>query len=354
MRYVTDVHIESAILHILDPRGNGLTLSERPIQLTGDTRLSEYFQYHIQHSLNHSAIKAAHFRSHSQDSTYDICKGLFDGSRSFVEGSQVLAKKLYTILKKDGRTKQGDLAVCFYQAGNYPPNERFLALLKIDPSEVFRHVEKKDSTGKKYVTFELEPEAFTEEKLQKSAFIRSPFENRDYDMMVLDYEAKNRRRRDVARYFIEDFLDAEFALDSTQRTKVFYNEVIASLNELRPELSETEYENVYIHLRSALTSETIDVEQWVEQLPLPTDRKEHFAGRIRERLPDRSFSPDQKVVSQFLKKRRFRGQYGLKVEVRADRFDHVIKSVERIEDDPEKTDYFRVVIETEKWDEVSR
>ena len=352
MRYVTDIQIESVILHILDPRGRGLVLSETPLQLGPNNRISEYFEHHIRRSLAHSATKAARFRSTLPDSTSDICKGLFDGTRTLVEGSQSLAKKLYAILESDKRTKVGDLAVCFYQAGNYP-GQRFLALLKIDPSEVFRHVEKTDSKGKKYVTLELESEAFTEENLQKAAFVRPPLEEQKYDMMVLDYEARNRRRRDVARYFIEDFLDAEFALDSMQQTRLFYRAVIASLNAIRPELSEKEYENVHTHLRTAITSATIDVDQWAEQLPLPTDKKQRIEERIRERLPDRSFSPDQKVVSQLLKKRRFRGQYGLKVELNADHYDDVIKVVDRIEDDPNRPPYFRVTIETEKWDEVN-
>ncbi len=70
-------------------------------------------------------------------------------------------------------------------------------------------------------------------------------------------------------------------------------------------------------------------------------------------MPDREFEVDRDYADTLLRKRRFTGDYGLQVEVSADNFESVVKSVERI-DEPGAPPRWRVVIETERWEEVVR
>ena len=129
---------------------------------------------------------------------------------------------MYGILEQDRRTKGADLAVCFYRAENIA-DTRFLALLKIDPSEVFQHQIAEDEQGRQFVTYVVEPRAFTNERLQKCAFIRplAPRHN-DYDMILLDRQVSDIRKQDVAQYFARDFLDSENAYDDYERTEGLY------------------------------------------------------------------------------------------------------------------------------------
>jgi phosphopantetheine adenylyltransferase len=191
MREATNIHLDQLIVHILDPgRPNGFVLSERTIPLERNQRLVDYFVAHIQNSLKDPTAKAACFIAMNDKAVSGICKALLDGHLDLVKGSRKLAQQLYAIITSDKRIKACDLAVCFYQAENQHSVSRYLALLKIDPSEVFRHKTEYDPQGNQYVNFEIETEVMptTRERLQKCAFVqqlepRSP----DYDMMLRNH-----------------------------------------------------------------------------------------------------------------------------------------------------------------------
>jgi hypothetical protein len=356
MRDATDIQLDQLIVHILDSgHSNGLVLSQRTLPLDREPRLMEYFLGHIKNSLQDPAATAARFVALDGETTAAACRALVEGSLELVEGSRRLAQELYKIIAADRRISAGDLAVCLYRAGNYPHIPRYLALLKLDPSEVFRHKTERDSQGHLYVRFELEGDVLptTRERLQKCAFVQPLDPRPGYDMMLLDRQVRPPVPRPVAKFFSEDFLGTEPAFDARKRTDTLYRGLVSARNQLHLQLKAEEDEALRQAIDTAVRSAFINMDAWIEALPLSAKCKEHIDQVVSQELPDREFEVDTTYLQELSRKRRFRGDHGLRVEVSADRYSQVIQSVEP-KNEPGVPPYYRVVIHTERWEEVPR
>ena len=354
MRDATDIQLDQLIVHILDPkRPDSPVLSECTIPLEGNQHLIDYFVTHIRNSLKDSAAKAARFVVMDDEVVSGICRALLDDRLDFVEGSRRLAQKLYEIIADDGRIKACDLAVCFYRAENQHSMSRYLALLKIDPSEAFRHKKERNHHGNLYVNYEIETEVMptTREKLQKCAFIQQLEPRPDYDMMLLD---RQKRGEDVAKFFIKDFMGAEPTLDARERTDRLYNGLVSAHNQIRLELQPHENESVHHAIQVAINSDCVNIDALIPALPLSEEHKKHFDQVVSQKLPDREFEIDKTYAAQKLThKLRFHGDHDLRVEVSEENYKQVIISEEPVRE-PGTPPYYRIVIHTEKWEEVPR
>lgn len=355
MRYMTDICLDQLIVHILDPsQPNGRVLSERTCPLEGNQHIVDYFVTHIRNSLQDPAAKAARFVALDDEAAFGICKAMLEGDLDLVEGSRRLAGKLYEIIAGDRRISPGDLVLCFYRAGNRPHVPRYLGLLKIDPSEAFRPKTERDDQGNLYVSFEIQADILptTRERLQKCAFVQPLTPSSDYDMLLLDRQVAPSEPRPVARFFAEDFLGCELALDARQRTHRLYRSLVSAHNQLRSELEPDESDALHRAVNSAITSREINLDTWLAGLALPPAYKARINQVLSQALPDREFEVDISYAAGLVRKRRFKGDQGLKVEVAADGYDRIIQSVKFV-DEPGRPPYYRIVIHTEEWEEVS-
>jgi len=353
MRYARNIELQELIVHILNPNStNPKILSQRALPLEDSPELVEYLKKHIENSLQDPATKAARF-ANLEGPACQLCTKLLDGSLDLVLGSRAVADLLYQAMGTDKRISPGDLAVAIYRADAGSGPMRYLALLKIDPTDAFRHTQKRDAQNRLYVTFELEPDVMptTQEKLQKCAFFQ-PLQPRppDYDMMLLDKQVGDLA---VAKFFAEGFLGAELALDARERTDRLYRSLVSAQNLLRPDLTPMQDEQLRQAIDGAMAAPAIDVDAFIAPLPLAEAHKEVIQQVVSEALPDREFAIDSTYAQQLVQKRRFRGDHGLSVVVSADRYHDVIESVERVTD-TEGPPYHRVTIRTEEWKEILR
>jgi len=356
MRYVTDVVLDEAIVHILNTDSSDQAVfSERTLPLLQNSDLAEYFRDHIVNSLRDSAATAACFTAFADDNVAGISATLVDGSLDLVSGSRSLAEKLHAITAKDKRIKPGNLAALLYRANNGAAVERYLALMKIDPSTALRPKQKHDQKGKLYIDFELTSDIMptTRERLQKCAFVQRLQPRPEYDMMLLDRQQGTQEEKPIAKFFSETFLGAELALDARQRTHRFYRAAIVAHNLVKSGLPSEQAEAMRQAIDTAVTSDVINLDAWIAALPLPAPEKELVDQGISQRLPDREFQVDHSFIATLRSKRRFVGDSGLRVEVPADSYHQVIKTVDYIEE-PGQPPRWHVVIETEKWEEVLR
>jgi len=354
MRNSTGIQLDQLIVHIVNPRQpNGFVLSERciPLDQGGDLtiRLNKYFNRHIENSLNDSATTAARFKTLIDGGVVpSICQAVLHDGLDLVTGSKKLAMKLKEILDKDKRIASGNLAMCTYQAENHP-GKKFIALMKIDPSDVFRQKIEIDEQNQQYVSFEIENDVMptTQEKLQKCAFIQSLKPRcEDYDMMLLDRQIQ---KKQAAQFFTRDFLEVELTLDDKERTKQFYQGGVAAMNALRSQLSPEENQAVSLAFDSAVRQDKVNIDQLIEALPLKKEHKEVIEKKLEEfKLPDREFLVDQSFHRNNLhRKTRFKGDYGLTFSVNHEDYDKVVKSTRKPTDnDP----YWEITIVTKKWD----
>ncbi|AFY97198.1 nucleoid-associated protein [Chamaesiphon minutus] len=353
MRDSAGIKLEQAILHIVDSReANGLTLSELCIDLGASENLSmmsDYFARHIQNSLKDPTTKAAKFKTNTfQDGDIaQLCYDLIHGGLDFIVGSQKIARSLKELIEKDKRIALGNLAMCSYRADNYE-NRKFIALIKLDPSDAFRPIVKNDKSGKKYIGFELERGMMptTKEKLQKCVFVQS-LEPRhgDYDMMLLDRQTE----QEPAQFFTQDFLKADLALDDRERTKRYYTAMNAAINELRtiPEITSEQNDAVHSIFNSAIKQTKVDIESTIDSLPLNDLYKQIVTDKFKN-LPDREFSPDSQYVKTLRKKVRFKGDRGLFISVNREDLSQIIKNVKKPDSN---SDFYEIVLRTKTWKE---
>ena len=354
MRYATDIQVDELIVHMIDPwRPNGFVLSERTLPLAVNPRLAEYFAAHIQNSLKDPEAKAAQFQRIAPQETAGICQAMLAGEVELLDGSQELAQRLYDIISEDRRISSGALAVGFYRAENKPDVPRYLALLKIDPSEAFRHRTVHDPQGFRYINFEIQTDVMptTRERLQKCAFIQ-PLEPRpEYDLILLDRQVRPPVPIPVAKYFAEEFLNSQLALDSRQRTDRLYRSLVSAHNQLRAELPPEQDEELSVAIDSAVAAPAINLDSWLDDLPLPKKSKSEIDQVVSQELPEREFNLDRPYARKLTRKRRFQGDGGLRLEISARSSGDVIQSVEKVKDRSGKS-YYRIVIHTRKWEEI--
>ncbi len=311
--------------------------------------MSDYFIRHIQNSLRDPSTKAAKFKTDTfkDGDIAQICYSLIHNGLDFVIESQKIAQLLKEQIDKDKRIALGNLAICAYQANNYG-NQKFIALIKLDPSDGFRPIVKSESRGKRYISFELERGLMPtiKEKLQKCVFIQSlEPRHEDYDMMLLDRQTE----QEPAQFFTQDFLKVDLALDDRERTKRYYSAMTAAINELRliTELTSEQHQAVDSIFNSAIKQNKVDIELIIDSLPLDDKYKQIVKGKF-EKLPDREFTPDVQYVRDMRKKVRFRGDRGLFISVNREDYSQVIKSVDKGEGD---SDYYEIVLRTKTWKE---
>jgi len=352
MRDASNIQIDDLILHILDPEGQGLVLSGVPLPLQQDPKLCDYFSLHISETFKSPAIKPAQFRNINPEQSSGICRALLRGETTLVEGSQQLAQLLFPILEHDRRITAGDLAVCLFQAENYPYT-RFLAIMKIDPSQVFRHVILQDKKGNTYVSFEAEPKAFTNEKLQKCALVQ-PLEPRhpEYDMLLLDRQVGGAEDDRVARFFSETFLDAKDAYDSYYFTESLYKGLVRAENQVRENLTPEEDQALSEQIYEAVTSRRMNLDRWLSELPVAEPVRDQIDQSLRKQFPVREFNIDQTLSKRLTRKIRYRGDFNLRLEIPSENFYTVIVSEELVRDDPDRGPFFRIVIETDSWKRI--
>lgn len=371
MRDVTNIELDELIVHILNPKNpDGMVLSECPIPLEENQLLIDYFVGHIKNSLNNSTAKAASFEAIDQNLVSGICNDLLKGNTTLVDGSVRLAEKLYDIIAEDRRINPCDLAVCFYRVKNSENTEeadesedgdddeeaedeiRYLAVLNIEPSEVFRHQPKTNPAGETYIGFEIEKDVMptTGEKLQKCAFIQSLDPRPGYDMILLD---RQKRGEEVAKFFVQDFLGAKLTFDDKNRTKKLYSGLINAKNKLYDELEPQQNELFDQAIRVAIQRAHINVETWVDGLPFSDDHKKTIKEEVSHQIPDIEFDLDTEFATTLVKKRSYRGDNKLRITYRTadDGNDDILQSVDRKEPPGEEA-YYEVIIHTTEWEEI--
>lgn len=352
MRQTEGVTLESAIAHLVNPRtANGYVLSERALPLGSQQHLSTYFAEHIQNSLADPSATAARFDQANGGALLKACSNLLDKKSGFVKQSVTIAQELHSIISADQRISPGALVVCTYKAAN-KSDPRFLAILKLDPSEVFQPMTKTDSAGRKYVTFKEIHNVIptTGERLQKCAFIRKlPSGSTDYDMMLLDLQ--KRGSKEPARFFQRDFLGAIPFGDAQTLTKEFYLAAIKGLNDIRSLVDAKEFEQVRKAIDVAVNSTSVDVDDWLKKLKLKKKPKDRLAAVVDPATPNRSFHTDPKWAQRLTRRRVLKGDHGLRLSVEAQFFDQVVTKEKKSD---ANGDYWELVIRTTDLEEVAK
>ncbi len=350
MRDARGIHIQRIIVHVVDHhRHDEPILSEVELPLTADSKLRLYFETQVAYILESPAI-AARFSVEGDQSAATFCNDIVSNPRQFVACSQKLGKRLFDSMSGDKRISPGSLAICLYNADNYSESH-FLALVKIDPTEVLMQKIMKDARGRRYVGFDVRGDVLptAREQLHKAALVRPRTDGAEYDLLLLDRQIAGAPRA-VADFFAKTFLNTVPAFDARERTKRMYSTLIAVQNQVRSTLKPHAAETLRDRINEVAQSEKVDLDQWVDTLTVPDKTKDQIRDELTKALPDKQFALDTTFAGRLIQKRKFVGDYELRLSVRAESFRDVITSVEPPEENGRQR--WRIVIETERWHEI--
>jgi len=342
MRDFGDITIARAIVHLVAAREGRCTLSDRELALK--PRVADFLTKHVAAGLADTQATAANFLAIEDEKVSGACQQLLNTDASLVALSQRIARRLYEVQAGDQRISDGTLCVllCAAEDGK-KMTRRFLALLKLEPSDGFKAVDEVDENGRTIVDLVVETDVLpgNRQRLQKCAFVRIREPDDEYEILVVDRQDHGR----VASFFPRDFLEAEPWLDAMERTKRLYRSLLKVKNEVQSDLlptDRTRFDNV---VRGAMDQVSINLDELVTTLPGPPEVRAQVASALSDVLPDREFDLDPAVAERFVRRRVFEGDHELRVAVRADAFDDMIT----VTDDDEG--YHIVTIRTRKWKE---
>ena len=344
MRELQQLKIRRAIVHLVLPRQERLVLSTS--ELAKQPPVTGYLERHIQRGLEDTQARAANFVVVGEERVAGVCDRLLGERPRFVDLSQRLARRLYDVTIGDDRISDGTLAVLLCE-GASPEGviERFVALLKLDPADAFRAVEKKDDRGRIVVDLEVEQDVLPRnERVQKAAFVRAEESSVEYRILLVDRQTEE----PAARFFTTDFLGAEFVLDAEERTRRLHRSLQRAKNAVAPELSANDLAALDQVISGAQVASHVNVDDLVASLPVPSTVRERVDAIVSRDLPDREFDLDPEVASRLVRRRTFRADNGLRLSVPAGFFEQMVKVTDVPNSDPPKR---RITIETQTWRE---
>ena len=347
MREIEKVGLERAILHQVDAGPSGLRISGRELPLDDSPKLAEFLAGHIRNGLKDSQTRAAKWPPQATSAEVPAtCQALLEGRLDLIAASQRLATALHAAIGDDHRIARGALAVAIYRdaAVSDLSAEHFVALVKLDPSDVFRPQWHTDQDGTSYLSVSELPDALPtlRERLQKCAFVRTMRPGEDYRLLVLD-----RQVPDVsARFFMEGFLGAEVAFDDKALTEGLYRAVITARRRLQATLPINRLTALDDAIQGLFAGQTVDLAEWLPTLPQA--ERNAIDEEVRQRQLDRAFQVHPETQARLLTgKVRYRGDNGLQVQVDRDAYKDMVELDEIEGQTPRR---FRVTIETSTWE----
>ncbi|HEX2925525.1 MAG TPA: nucleoid-associated protein [Ruminiclostridium sp.] len=127
-----DIHIKTAVLHILDTSVNFPVLSDKEIELCGET--AEFLEKHLARILEDSNLKKARF-SGEVNTVRDMCLALKEDAGGFMEVTRSFAAMTFDFMLKNIDIAPGDLICCLFFINNEP----HLGILKLNYKTGFTH-----------------------------------------------------------------------------------------------------------------------------------------------------------------------------------------------------------------------
>ncbi|MBN8655511.1 MAG: nucleoid-associated protein [Anaerolineae bacterium] len=359
MRFLHNVEVTDAIVHILELKEGKKLISERKIPLENNTDIKEYFAELIAGSTESDGARAALFSGTgaTKNASLKLCEKMFSGGAGFTAGSKILGDKFYDLMKNDGRIGDGDLVACRFKADAKSGGD-FLCIMKLNPVGVFRNVQRgKAGSGEMYIDLEIDTFVFPRDNknvVQKIAIINDKTSN----ALLLDRQQF--KKGEVAQFF-KDFLELEFLKDPAELTLLLYQCLIKTLNELRKNLQPQQDMELGRQIYEIFTENGIknltrigklNLREWAEKLKVPQLVRNRFVQDLQDEFDEvTEIQIDLSLVQEYTRKRSFSGEFSSHFSIPTESYGAVVQSVEYVRGKPGEQDHYRVVINTSNWRE---
>lgn len=211
MRYIKDIMLEKAILHVIDAHADEAILTQKELSINED--IEEFVRKHVLKSLNDDETMTCRFLSDNVTVAKQV-RDVIQDTEKFVEVSQVLTSHMFETIKHTD-IPSGDMMYVQYIADE----QRCFGILKLDYQMSYMH----------NITFEEEDLCIglvsqevglpnLGQRLKKCAFFTKAPEDQ-IEMIVLDKKQKIEDGNEA--YFVDDYLEAVKVSDDTEKTRRF-------------------------------------------------------------------------------------------------------------------------------------
>ncbi len=214
MRYLESVHVNNAVAHVLDKRLEEPLLGIEEMELTED--LHEFFMKHILRGLRGEDSEKARFVG--EGATKQLIRRIFDEPEAFLECTQEMAKRLFSIMRPMESINGGDLAVVKFHSGE----ARYLGILKLDYQKSYSHeIEYQNEQFNVKLVAQDTGLPLTHQKLSACAFVKEDTSDDSYDMLLVERSTGE----EGPRFFLNRFMGADRVLDKRDKTKLLRKSV---------------------------------------------------------------------------------------------------------------------------------
>lgn len=362
MSLAGQVNVERAIVHVINHLQEKEPIaSDYEIPLAARPKLREYFEGQVENAVNSSGAFPAHFDPAVTDGTPAACYRMIEEPEEhFVRASQELAAELFEVSQGNSSIAVGTLLCCLCVATEVS-DARFLALIKIDLTEVLIQEVEKDSEGHTTVTFSVHDDALPTlgERLLKAALVppRSADPTKPRELKLLDYQSRD----EPAEFFARKFLHAAPILNRERETKLLYRCLKSALKALskpkkhEPRLTPEEVDQLDQHFDTWFHQKKVDLTDDLANLRISEDperdkkAKEVIEEKLDERLAGRMVDIDPEVASKLVKKARFTGDLGVATEFDAAHSDEIYELVDEWEDGEDHFSVVQLTVRNLKW-----
>ncbi|NUK14062.1 nucleoid-associated protein [Streptomyces lunaelactis] len=338
MREIDKVSVDRAILHMVSPDGSGLEMSDRDIPLDRALNFSDFLARHVLNGLHDSQTRTARFTPPG-NGIGKLCEDLVLSHADLVATSKRIAKALQDAIGADKRVTPGALVVALCASQATP----FLALMKLDPGDVFTPAWYEDKGGR-YLAPRRRKNALptVHQRLQKCAFVNPAAPPTDRErLLVLDRQVHGM----PATFFLEGFLQAEPEYGPARQTVDFHAAVWRARSKIEAELSPRRLIKLDAAIDGVFAHESVDIGEWVKRLP--SMERAAIEAEIGRKQLDREIVFDQQVLENKYSKVRYECDNG--VIVQADKFAFETTVQRHPLSDVEGGPRLRIVIETRQW-----
>ena len=349
MQNLMGVSIERMIVHILDGRPGGTAIfSDVPIDPGQSPVSTAYFQNQIVKVSQDDAARLAQLDEGYAPEVAPLYQQVIAQPADFAPASQKLGKRLHQIMLNDQRIAAGDLVTCVFTATDY--DVPLLAMLKLNPTHAIVHRYRQDAQGRWIVTLEAVADALPTvgERLQKAALVRQSGDA-EWELLVLDRQVGEPRRRPAADFFLRQFLGARWQrTPESQTNRVFGAGAAVAARRCKSNVPARweEAANIYQYLDVALRGKRIDLDNFVQNVAVQDDTRKALQREFDKTLVQRQFAVHRATADRLTHKVRYRGDNGLMLTAPAGVYNQLVRktTIQKA-----GLSLLQITIETRRW-----
>jgi hypothetical protein len=332
MQSIEAVELNRLVIHGIN------NLSDEPDMAEKEEVLSEglrhFFEEHIRSCVKSSSAKTAKFNN--SETTISACAAqIIEAPETFVEQCKVIGMWFGHQMEKSSQV-QTFLAIALFT--NLDTEERYMALLKMDPVKAF--VKRR---GGDFEQLHILPDP--SRQLLRYAIVRPYNDETRYDVIMRNQPGSKDEDPEMAQMWLEAFLEATEVATPREMTRLVVKETEKWIAQNEEILEEEEAAQLRNTVRTLAQTEEMDVEAIAAEIIKDDRQREEYIGRLLDKgLTETTFTPDRAWAERTARKTTYLCDDGVQISGPSDAIDDVVQVLPKTAD--RRT---RVVIETRKF-----